>query len=635
MAIFGSKKETDIDKNKSIRPTVISTENVAKELIHIAASNRVDLATLDFNLLEMETLTRKKSASKEEVFSEVTEQELKEISKSNLLLDPDFEIKQNYEIEVFTKKENPTYDKFHFSIGVNATMCKVYLTIKEGSFLAHHQNFEEEFLNLLNKKKIRANILVGIFDDMVPDVIKKLNSSLLVNERMTFGKTEPILVAESIEPVPTIDDEVILHFREKNKKDDTDKIDYSKRNFIQSVVKDELLIEYIKPKKGTPGRNCRGEFIDVPEPTANNVPTFKVSDNISVVETEDTTEYRANKNGYIVFENETYDIKDELDVTEISFKTTGSIETELDADVSLKVKETDAMKDAVGTGMEVEVSELDVEGNIGPKARVIGKRVKIDGQTHKTSYVDAADLTINVHKGEARGDEVHITRLEQGIVVANSVDIKQAIGGNITAKEVVVDLLGSNALITASHIIEIKKMQGSENRFVIDPLAVENVDEDVGRRENKLDELDLKIKRLKQDRDKYTEMLKKNEGTFLEIKKRLMYYKKNNIKMPEAFVKQYKQFQKLQAHLDSIEKEIEQQKMKKERLNVSIGTVQDDIFAARIINRDKWVGYNEIKFKLLDPPIDVVYTPIEGSFDTVYALFQTDDDEYIIKAVKE
>ena len=121
-----------IDKNRSIRPTVISTENVAKELIHIAASNKVDLSTLDFNLLEMETLTRKKSASKEEVFSEITEKELKEIGKSNLLLDQNFEIKQNYEIEVFTKKENPAYDKFHFSIGVNATMCKVYLTIKEG-----------------------------------------------------------------------------------------------------------------------------------------------------------------------------------------------------------------------------------------------------------------------------------------------------------------------------------------------------------------------------------------------------------------------------------------------------------------------------------------------------------------------
>ena len=114
-----------------------------------------------------------------------------------------------------------------------------------------------------------------------------------------------------------------------------------------------------------------------------------------------------------------------------------------------------------------------------------------------------------------------------------------------------------------------------------------------------------------------------------------MYYKKNSIKMPEAFVKQYKQFQKLQVHLDGKEKELEEQKMKKERLNVSIGSVQNDIFAARIINKDKWVGYNEIKFRLIDPPIDVSYTPVEGSFDTVYALFQTDDDEYIIKAVKE
>ncbi len=634
MAIFGSKKETDT-KQKSIRPIVIRTENVAKELINIASSNRVDVATLDFNILEMQTLTRKKSSTKDEMFKEISEEDLKKLSKSNLLLDSTFEIKQNYEIEIFTKKPRPVYDKFLFSIGVNATMCKVYLTIKEGSYIAYSENFEHDFLELINKKKVRANILVGIFDDMVTDVISKLNATLRVNESITFEKTDTILVAEAVEPKPTIDDKVIMHFREKHKKDETDKIDYSKRNFILSVVKDELLIEYIKPKKGSDGRNCRGEFLAAREPLSDNIPTFKVSENISVVETDTTTEYRAKKNGYIVFENETYEIKDEMDINEISFKTTGSIETGLDADVSLKVKETDVFKDAVGTGMEVEVSELEVEGNIGPKSKVIAKRAKIEGQTHQTSYVEADDLTINVHKGSAKGDNVRITRLEQGTVIGNTVDVTQAIGGNITAKEAVIDLVGSNVTVTASKSIEIKKMQGSENRFIIDPLAIDTLNDDVEGKEKELETLDIKIRALKRDVEKYTTLVQKNEKTFIDIKKRLMHYKKNDIKLPDAFVKQYKQFQRLQTHLEELEVNYKDKQVRRERLNSSINAIQENIFKARVINRDKWIGYNEIRFKLIDPPMDVVYTPIEGSINTVFALFQTDDNEYIIKAVKE
>ncbi|WP_345991352.1 flagellar assembly protein A [Sulfurimonas sp. HSL-1716] len=633
MAIFGSKKETDTKQNP-IRPVVKRTENVAKELLNIAISNRVEVASLDFNLLEIETLTRKKASSREDQFKEINDQELEALKKSKLLMDQSFEIKQIYEIEVFTKKPRPQYDKFHFSIGVNATMCKVFLTIKDGSFLEYSESFEEDFLELINKKKIRANILVGIFDDMVPEVVSKLNASLMVNETMTFEKTDAILVAEGIEPIPTFDDQIIMHFREKNSKNDIDKIDYSKRNYILSVVKDELLIEYIKPKKGSSGRNCRGEFIVAREPVADKVPTFKVSDNIATIETKESIEYRAKKNGYIVYENETYDIRDEMDINEISFKTTGSIETRLDADVSLKVKEADVFKDAVGMGMEVEVSELDVEGNIGPKAKVLAKRAKIDGQTHKTSFVKADDLTINVHKGTAEGDAVHITRLEQGVVKANTIDVAQAIGGNIKAKEITIDLIGSNVTMTASKTIEIHKMQGSENRFIIDPLAVDSIDRDVDEKENELDNVEIQTRAIKKDIEKYTELIQKNEKSFLEIKRRLLHYKKNDIKMPEAFVKQYKQFQKVQAHLEELKNSLNEQGIRKDKLNTSIKSVQENIFAARIINKDRWIGYNEIRFKLIDPPIDVVYTPIEGSYDTVYALFQTDDNEYVIKAIK-
>ena len=634
MAFFSSKKEIDT-KQKVIRPIVIKTDNVSKELMNIASSNKVDLAALDFNILEMQTLVCKKSSSSNELFNEITLAELKELRNSDLLLNPDFEIKQSCEIEVFTKKLRPAYDELLFSIGVNATMCKVFLTLKQGSRVPFVETFSEDFLELVNKKKIRANILVGLFDEMMDDVVSQLNARMTIDGGLKFDKNEIHIVAQGIEPEPTVDDAIILHFNEKKEHENIDKIDYSKRNYVISVVKDELLIEYIKPKKGSSGRNCRGEFLAAREPVTLNEPTFKVSDKIAIIDTPQSIQYKAIDNGYIVFENDTYDIRDELDLNEISFKSTGSIETKFEADVSLKVTENDVFKDAVGMGMDVEVSEIEIDGNVGPNAKVFAKKAVINGQTHKTSSVNADELSINVHKGEAHGTKVHITRLEQGSVVANSVEISQAIGGNIRAKEVSIDLLGSHVNITASQTIEIKKMQGSENRFIIDPLAVELVDEDMSEKEQELVLIDERLKVLTREIEKYKRVLQTNESSFLEVKKKLIHYKKNNITMPDAFMQSFKQYKKLQQYLVELKNEENDKKENREKINIAIHTIQNNIYSARVINRDRWIGYNEIRFKLIDPAMDVVYSPREGSLDKIFALVKTEDDEYIIKAVKE
>ncbi len=105
--------------------------------------------------------------------------------------------------------------------------------------------------------------------------------------------------------------------------------------------------------------------------------------------------------------------------------------------------------------------------------------------------------------------------------------------------------------------------------------------------------------------------------------------------MPAAFVKSFQQYQKLQQNLADLVSEESEKKEHREKINLAIHTVQEDIYNARVINRDKWVGYNEIRFKLIDPPMDVVYSPREGSLDKIFALIKTEDDEYLIKAVKE
>ena len=636
MALFGSDKKTKTARK--VRPTVIKTQNVAKEIFKIAKSYEIEPELLDFNILDIQTYTKMKNEKKEETeWEEVTPEALRELDDESYFLNPNFQIKQIYEIEVFSKRlhEEDPYKNFKTAVGANATKCKVYLSIAEGSIVDYNPRFESDFVDLINKKKIRAGILVHIFDEMLPDVVSKISARIRVAQHLEFEKAETHLIAEGFEPTLTTNDALILHFEKNKELNDNEKVDYASRGFIQSVKKDELLIEYIKPKLGKPGRNCRGEYMKPTEPIVKNEPTFKVDSTIKVVEDEESIKYYANENGYIAFENETYLIKNEVDVGEISFKTTGSIQSGIDSDVDISVKEADAIKDAVGTGMVVEVTKIKIEGNVGSNAKVIAKEAVIHGQTHKTAVVKADDLEINVHKGKAYGKNIRVTRLEHGKIEGEKVKVGQALGGIILGKEIDIDICASHVKATATKRIEIQKLQGSENVFTIDPLLNKNAKEDLDSNQKNIQELKLKIKELNRELKKQTYLVKEATPAFLDIKKRLMHYKKNGVKMPASFVKKYKQFQSMQENMKNLKAEYEVRQDQLNLLTTKNSSFQENILDARVINRDKWIGYNEIKFKLVDPPVEVVYKPMEGSHEHVFGLVQLEEGEYVIRPMSE
>jgi len=634
MALFSSSKKP---KNilRKIRPVVVKTQNVAKELMSLAKSYDVKVDVLDFNLLEVRTFTRTVSKTKESAWTELSDYELKSLDEVTQLLNPNFQIKQEYEVELFAKDKESPYKDFHLAVGANATKCKIYLNIKEGSRVSYTPRFEKELLFLINKSKIRAGILVNIFDEMLDSVVSKISSHVRIEEDVVYNKTETYLISESFEPTPTTHDDLIMHYEHNKQVSENERVDYSQRGFIQSVVKDELLIEYIKPQMGKPGRNCRGEFMSPKEPIIDNYPDFQIDDTIKVIETDTNIEYRAVTNGYISVEGKMYCVKSDVDVGEVSFKTTGSILTEMDSDVTINVKEADALKDAVGSGMIIDVSEIEIEGNVGSSANVNAKKATIGGQTHKTAQVRAKELNINVHKGSAYGQNIEITRLEHGVVEGDVVKISQAIGGQIRGREVTISVCASHVKVTASKFIEIEKLQGSENTFTIDPLLKRDDQDGIKNNQEEIKKLEIEIRSLEREIKKYTTIIENGMDTFNDVKKRLIHYKKSGVKMPTSFVKQYKKFQNYQKHLASIEKELEQRNSFLELLTTKSNSLQDNIFDARIINRDRWFGYNELKFKLIEPPIEVSYYPKEGSNEKVFALVEVEDGQFEIQAVNE
>lgn len=635
MALFGSKKKEQ--SLKKVRPTVVRTQNVAKEIFNIAKSYDADPEHLDFNLLRVQTYTRVVKESKESEWEEILPDKLYELDDDSTLLNPEFQIKQTYEIEIFSiSKDDPnTFKDFKCAVGANATKCKVYLSVSAGSKLTYEEKLEHNLKLLINKKKIRAGILIGIFDEMVDDLVSKLSASARINSVYEFEQAQTYLIAEGFEPTATVNDALVLHYENNKDLNENEKVDYSSRGFIQSVKEGELLLEYVKPKNGKYGRNCRGEFMQPTEPVVSNEPTFTVEDTIKVVETPESIKYLAKENGYIAFEDNKYIIKQDVDVSEISFKTTGSISSGVDSDVNISVKESDAVKDAIGTGMTVEVTEIDIDGNVGSNAKVIAKRATIGGQTHQSAFVKADELDINVHKGKAEGKNIHITRLEHGTAKGDNIQVTQALGGNLFGQNINIEICTSHVKATATHLIEIQKLHGSENTFIIDPMLNDDVQKDAQSNEETIKQLEVEIRDLKKEGEHYSKLVKDGMPAFLDIKKRLIHYKKNCVKMPEAFVKKYKQFQATQEHLKKVEDKLIVQQDHLNLLGAKSSTYQDNIFDARIVNKGEWIGYNEIKFKLVDPPMELTYKPAENSEAKVFSVIESEDGEYSIKASVE
>lgn len=93
--------------------------------------------------------------------------------------------------------------------------------------------------------------------------------------------------------------------------------------------------------------------------------------------------------------------------------------------------------------------------------------------------------------------------------------------------------------MTASRLIEIHKLQGSENIFTIDSLVQKDKIVALAENQSEINELRLSVNEIKKEVDEYKKLVKDNTVAFNEVKQRLIHYKKNGIQMPSSFVNKY------------------------------------------------------------------------------------------------
>lgn len=441
-------------------PTTVVSENVAQDLKRTAIAHRVPVENLDFDLLSYETY-----------FKETTDEEWQQLEGNDLLMQtteievrsPHFELRQEYQIHIRLEKPHPYLD-LHFSIATDKTKTKVIAIIDPSSKIPLKKGVQEWIKEAIIRKMLRHGLMIGIYDQDLEKEITRLIIKIQKEGPLKFLYRLPI--GEFFLPIPPINDKVILHYKEANKTN----------SLIEGVHPGDLILEYVLPKFGRDGRACNGEHVAVPDPSTKYA-NFIIIDPETVRSEQDEESIRffATVSGFVERKNGIIYISQELQIESASLKKTGSIETGLDKDVSLKINKKVDSEDAVGMGVNIDVLKLDVSGTVGGNSRIQACEVNIGSQTHKKSQINVTEnANIHLHRGNLKAKEATINILEAGKVEADIIRIQKMVGGEVIAREVHIDTLYSNARVTALESITIQNIEGDGNDLIIDPHAIES-----------------------------------------------------------------------------------------------------------------------------------------------------------------
>lgn len=625
-SLSGNEKTNQKEKNL-FEPIIIETTNVTRELKAIAATHKLKPTELSFKLLKVTTFYSDEKNDEKEV----DEKEKKLFLDDAFLLNPTLKLFQHYKIEIYKPdKEESTVVLPKISLSANKNLTKVVALIAKDPMVNFNPKLEEKIIEDIHIKKIKAGILVGIRDEQMYKEVKRIVASVRVNGLVEQDYS--FVVCQGVDEVQPIHDNLVFHYKKKidAQKTKDGRIDHSKRGFISPVEKDECVIEYIKPQTGTPGRNCRGVFLPVKEPRKDKDIPINTTANIVKKENDTSVKYIAMRGGYVNVDKGVYDVRDQMEINEISFRSTGSIDASINSNITINIKEKDALKDAVGAGMNVETKELNVEGNVGSGAKIKAKIVNIGGATHQSSYIESDKITISVHRGEANGQEIMIDRLEGGSVNGENVHIKTMIGGEVVGKYVKIDVLMSNAKITASEIIEITELKGSDNKLIIDPSITKEFNEEIESVNKKIAVLEEELKAYPRQLANRKDIIDKNKPMAQMVKDKITELKSSGVEPPITLYAKIKDFQEKVTKYNFLLQTFKDKKEQLSEFKQELNAIQTKVFSAKIINHSLWKEYNEIRFRLISPPKDITYNPRDKEPTREMMLIDKGDGEYAI-----
>lgn len=616
-----------------INPVNITTSNVSEELRSIATQEDVSISELYIKLRSVNIFVKDSDLNFVEIFAKDFDKYREEI----FLRDNNIEFLQEYTIDIQSKEESYPFKDMISKIEFNEHDTDACFVIKKGSKLSYYSELYDDFLSYITEQKLRSNIMLYLFDVEYKESIKEFVDVIEKIKSITFKEDKKILISQGLREIAAVDAETSMIIKEENEtgsEDSAGRVDYSNRGFLISCSAGEELFEFTKPQQGQHGRTCKGEIIEVALIELDTEPLFTVENSIEVLDSFENIKYLSTKSGYLVKTGNQYDVSNSIDVGEISFKTTGTINSDLDYEISINVMKDDPLEDAVEEGMHVKVQNLSIHGSIGPNTKIETRDLSISGQSHHDSLIQCVNANIGLHKGKIIARKVEVTTLEGGEIIADIAIVKSAMRGKIRAKTIKIGTLGSHVIMEASQYIQIEKVKGEENQFIFDASindAFDNKDDNKDDDEEYLkrvkDELIVLLKAFKDS----TAQVKKNLEPCKKIREAIIASKNRSVAIPSALIQKFKSCQIMQVHYKKLKEDLEYKKGKYENLQKKMLKSSSNIFDAKIILNEPINGYNHITYRLHKPQIDIKLTTDEKMNKKIFRL--SEDEEGVVKII--
>lgn len=509
------------------------------------------------------------------------------LSKRDNMLEPNLVIQQRYCILIKERERKET--RFHLTMDKSGSEAFLYFHL---GFTYEEEKFDA-FYQEIKKRKVWNKILC--FNEVSErGALKAFLGSL----EYPLNKEVRYLLARGVNLV--VSTEAKLTF----KKDVTAQ--------FQTVLKDEVICEYQKPLQGKPGRNICGEYIIPAAPkTDGQICSLRYdSESIAVEDYPCKLYFKSIIGGILRYEDNFLGIEESLDAQVVSFKTTGSLIGAIDSGTVVNIKETDALKEALGQGMQIQAGEVNIDGNVGSDATVRSSRVRIGGLTHKTSKIYAKEVEVATHKGYIKGENIQINMLETGIVEGKKVVIDKMYGGKVYAEEIEIMTLHSNAFLYATKSIHITQMIKGENKFFIAAnYSPKNRDKYNNLLKQKNESIKEAIRLIKELKLESLELLKL-KATADEVRRVLIQYKNTKTRPPSYLLEKFEMYRA----------RIIASRQKRDKINAlreSFKIARDALVKmdaqtknGTIVVDSGWVGHNEVHYSFYAPHRELLRIPV-------------------------
>lgn len=574
---------------------IVVTTNPYEELLKFSANTGKELSKLDFTILGFSTTYTLEGESKQ-----VSEKELSIFDDDELFLNEKLELHQSYKIKITELNEASSKLSSSISLQTNKDISSLILCL-DLSELSFNTSLAMEILQDVYKKMIKDGFFLSIrifdFKNKLINILSKFKDNKLRQKKVK------ILIAKGVKTISAEQEKLIFVYQDKARK-----VHGVNKVSIIGIKEGELAFKHIKPGKSRKGRNLKLSFIEAREPKENKI-DFSCSENFELkqktnpLEQSQIDEYIAKKSGFISETAGKFDIETELNLSSVNFKDTGIIYAGLDTGVSLNIKNASQIDEAVGSGVYIECENVHITGNIAGNTNIKAKNLKIYGQTHSKSSIEAENAYISLHKGHLQSNIADIDVLENAYVKADTAKIKKTLGSTVEANKALIMSISSNNNIIFTQTVVIERCEGTNNKFLV---SIQQKDKDY---EKRLLEIKTRIEKIPNIIHSLQSDMSSSKVAVEKIIKQIDYLKSQGQKIPMNFLQIVRDYQSSSKEVQALVKEEADLKLEAKDLIAELAKLQESLFEAKLINKDgKWTDMNEIKFKFIYPNSTILYS---------------------------